>query len=162
MSIQLKKYFRVDSVLTDPTSFTLGVIRNDTNAEVVAAGTAMTHDSTGVYSYALTEPASGLTYSVTYVAVYNGKTYTFEETVNGAVEDAVAMPALTGDNLLDTLNSLIVERLRVARAGPKPSYTIAGQRVDWNQYLKYLDERIMALRKEIAMSSPVEEIIIGI
>ena len=43
-------------VLRDPTS-AYGVKRTDTDAVVVAAGTAMTHAGTGQYSYAFTDPA---------------------------------------------------------------------------------------------------------
>lgn len=68
---QLKLNFKwkVEGVLTDVTSVVLadptnayGVKRTDTGAVVVAAGTAMSHDATGVYSYTFTEPAAGLTY----------------------------------------------------------------------------------------------------
>ena len=50
--------------LTDANTVTVHVTRTDTSADVVAAGTAMTHTSTGVYDKTFTEPAAGLTYSV--------------------------------------------------------------------------------------------------
>jgi len=158
VAIPLRKTYRVNNVLTDVTSFTLGVVRDDTGASVVTAGTAMTHSGTGVYTYSITEPAQGLTYTVTYAVVYLGQTITWEETVSDTAEDTVPMPELTGDSTLDALNSLLVERLRVCRSGPKPSYSVEGHRVSWTEYLRYLDERIMALRKEYAAANPVEVI----
>jgi len=161
MAITVRKTFSVDGTPTDVTSFTIGVLRADTGATVVAAGTDMTHSGTGVYTYSFDEPTIELTYTVTYAVTYNSITTTWEETVEGSVEKQIVMPELTGDDLVDTLNSLVIERLRVARAGPKPSYTLHGHRVEWTEYLKYLDDRIMALRREIAMASPVEEIGLG-
>lgn len=158
MSITVTKTFKVDGTPTDVTSFTIGVLRADTGAVVVAAATAMDHDGTGIYSYSWEEPTSGISYTVTFTVVYGGDTTTWEETVEGSSSDTIPLPVLTGDNLVDTFNSLIVERLRVSRAGPKISYQVHGHRVDWNQYLKYLDERILQLRKEIAAATPVEEI----
>jgi hypothetical protein len=59
----------VDGVLTDVTSVSLadpdgvyGVRRADTGATVVAVNAAMIHAATGVYTYPVTDPASGLTY----------------------------------------------------------------------------------------------------
>lgn len=171
MSVTIRKTFEVAGVPTDVTSIvlanagdTIGVKRNDTGAVVVATGTAMTKVSgtTGVYEYTLTEPAADLTYTAYFRIVYAGVTYQLEDVFQAAGDVEVAMPDLTGDNLVDTLNSLIVERLRVARGGPKPSYSIHGHKVDWTQYLDYLDKRIAALRREVAMTDPLEEIGIGL
>jgi hypothetical protein len=68
----------------------------------------------------------------------------------------VPMPDLTGDVLQDTLNALMVERLNVARSGPKVTYNVDSQRVDWNTYMKMLDERITAVRLQISQSGPWE------
>lgn len=53
---------------------TAGVVRTDTNAVVVAAGTAFTHVATGQYSLTFTEPAPALSYnySVTYTLPASG------------------------------------------------------------------------------------------
>lgn len=74
-------YFWIDGVLTDPDSIVLsdsggtyGVKRTDTDAVVVADGTAMTQVSTGVYSHTFTDPAPGLTYQYVIEAVYGGVT----------------------------------------------------------------------------------------
>lgn len=154
--ITLRKVFKVAGVATDVTSFTLGVTRTDTNGVVVASGTAMTRVSTGTYEYSLTPPASGLTYSITYVAVYQSQTFTFTDTYVDTGEDEIPLPALTGDATYDTLQSLQIERLRVARAGPKVTYSLHNHRVDWNAYMKELDARILALRVELAQRDLVE------
>lgn len=64
-------------VLSDPTG-TYGVKRLDTDATVVADGTAMTAASTGVYRYTFAAPSEGLTYSWWAEVVYDGVTYRFE------------------------------------------------------------------------------------
>ncbi len=66
------------AVLSDPTG-TFGVKRDDTDAAIVADGTAMTHSSTGVYSYTFTEPAAGLAYTSYVEWVYGGETYRVEK-----------------------------------------------------------------------------------
>jgi hypothetical protein len=72
---------RIAGVLTDATSVTLnddtatyGVRRVDTGAVVVAAGTAFTHDGTGLYSYTLTGLTAGVTYQFSVEKVYAGET----------------------------------------------------------------------------------------
>ena len=72
----------VDDVLTNPTTMklqdsgsTFGIKRTDTDAVVVASGTAMTNSSTGVYTYTLTEPAANLTYFYSITAVISAVTY---------------------------------------------------------------------------------------
>lgn len=78
--------FKVDGALTDVTSVVLsdptgafGVRRTDTNAVVVADGTALTKESTGVYSYTFTDPVAGLTYNYWLEYVYDGATYRSEQ-----------------------------------------------------------------------------------
>lgn len=80
----ISKQFKVDTVLTnvttaklsDPTG-TYGVKRNDTDAVVVADGTAMTNSATGVYEYSFTDVA-GVAYTAYVEVVYAGATYYFE------------------------------------------------------------------------------------
>jgi hypothetical protein len=78
----ISKTFRVGGVLTDMTSVKLsdvtaafGVKRNDTDAVVVADNTALTHVSTGVYSYGFTDPAYDLSYTVALEVVYSQETH---------------------------------------------------------------------------------------
>lgn len=158
MSIVIQKAFYVGSTPTDVTTFTLGVVRNDSGAEVVAPGTAMTHGATGRYSHPLAEPTAGLTYTATFSVVYGGSTIGWSEVLSGSVTESIPLPELTGDYVVDTLNSLLVERLRLSRNGPHPSYLVLGRKMDWGEYLKYLDGRIEALYREAARVSPVEEI----
>jgi len=81
----VRKTWRVDGVLTDPSSITLsneagtaGVVRNDTGEAVVSDGTAMDKVSTGVYQKSFTEPASGLEYTAYFEVIYGGATYRSE------------------------------------------------------------------------------------
>jgi uncharacterized phiE125 gp8 family phage protein len=82
MSITLQFAFEIDDVGTDVTSAVLsdgtgtyGVKRDDTDAIVVAAGTAMTRVDTGTYEHEFDPPADGLTYSWSVRYVYDGDTY---------------------------------------------------------------------------------------
>jgi|GEM_PF-2332145 len=68
--------------LSDPTG-TYGVKRDDTDAVVVADGTAMTNVGAGLYRYTFTEPAEGLAYTAYVEIVYGGQTYHFERSVTG-------------------------------------------------------------------------------
>lgn len=77
---------RVDGVLVNATSVVLsdptgvfGARRMDTLAAVVADGTAMTRDGTGLYSHVFTDPAAGLTYNYWVEFVYGGATYRVEK-----------------------------------------------------------------------------------
>jgi hypothetical protein len=81
---------RVNGVLTNATSVvlsspdgTFGVKRNDTDAVVVADGTALTNTATGLYSHTFTEPAAGLEYTAYVEWVYAGETYRVEKTLAG-------------------------------------------------------------------------------
>lgn len=76
---------KVDGVLTDATSVVLqdptgtyGIKRNDTDAAVVAAGTALTKQSTGTYRYTFTEPAEGVAYTAYVMVTYGGLTHYYE------------------------------------------------------------------------------------
>lgn len=98
MAVTLTKTFTVDGVATDVTSCVLsnsaataGVIRTDTDAVVVADGTAMTKISTGQYSYSFDEPASGLTYEVYFEWIFGGETY--RETQTYVASDTEALNA---------------------------------------------------------------------
>jgi len=86
----IKREWQVDGVLTDPTSVVLrdatgtyGIKRNDTDAIVVASGTALTKLSTGVYQYTFEQPVDGIAYTAWVEVVYLGETYRFEEDLAG-------------------------------------------------------------------------------
>lgn len=80
-TVTIQRKFRVAGVLTDMTGdvlltdagATYGIKNTATDVVVVAAGTAMTHASTGIYTYSLTATAGTYTYSMKYV--YDGDTY---------------------------------------------------------------------------------------
>ena len=103
--------FKYNGVLADATAATLsdqtaayGIKRNDTDAVVVAAGTAMTKVGTGQYEYTFAEPAVGLSYTAWVKFVYGGNTYYNEVDVEGtatADESAmtVSMAAQTGSSV---------------------------------------------------------------
>jgi hypothetical protein len=161
MSITIRKTFEVASVPTDVTSFTLGVVRDDNDASVVTAGTAMTKIDTGVYEYTFTAPAAGLTYTATYViTATNGSVYTLADTIADTAEavTTIALPELTGDALLDTYNTLLTQRLQMLRDKPQVSYNLHGHRVSLQEYMEYLNKAIMDTKKELAQRDAVEEI----
>lgn len=90
--------FKVDNVLVDVTSAKLsdptgayGIKRNDTDAVIVADGTVLTHDSTGVYSYSFTDPADSLVYTAWVEFVYAGATYRRELTLYGGTPTTVSL-----------------------------------------------------------------------
>ena len=81
----IRKTWKVSGVLADVTTAkmsdptgTYGVKRNDTNAVVVADGTAMTKTATGTYEYSFTVIA-GVAYTAYMEFVYLGSTYYIEE-----------------------------------------------------------------------------------
>jgi len=107
MSRRITKELKDHGVLYDPTTITLGdadsdaygVRRTDTEAVVVAAGTAMEKVSTGVYTYVFDEPEYGLTYEYIVYQVYDGNAYSDDDTIAGTAA------ALTGTETLDNMLS---------------------------------------------------------
>lgn len=92
MSLTFTWSIRVNGVLTTADSAptladstaTYGIKRLDTNAVVTAAGTSLTNASTGIYSYALASPVSGVTYRAAFKAIVSGKTiYATKDMVSG-------------------------------------------------------------------------------
>jgi len=84
----IKRNWKVNGVLTSATSAVLsdatgayGIKRDDTDAVVVAAGTAMTESATGEYEYSFTEPAAGLSYTCWVTITYNESVYRFEHDI---------------------------------------------------------------------------------
>ncbi len=105
------KTFEVDGVLTDMTSVvlsditgTFGVKRNDTNAVVVADGTAMTNTAVGVYQHTFADPAFGLIYTYAFEIVYAGETYWIEGTLVGPLADLSTYALTTVANARDYLS----------------------------------------------------------
>jgi len=96
---------RVAGVLVDAAAVTLsdstaayGVRRTDTLAAVVAAGTAMTRVSTGIYTYQLEDPAASLVYEYVVKATFGAiSTY----------QSGTAHGGGTSESALTTLDSRI-------------------------------------------------------
>jgi hypothetical protein len=91
---------RVGGVLTDVTSakledttFVYGVRRVDNAAVVVAAGTAMSFISTGIYRHTFTDPAPNLQYQYEVKWVYAGETHYSGPQITGAIPAAPSVPA---------------------------------------------------------------------
>jgi len=77
MSLIFTRTIRIGGVLTDADQTpTLGIVRLDTGAQVVAPGTLMNHDGTGQYSYTLTGETAGVIYQASYSIVLGGETIT--------------------------------------------------------------------------------------
>lgn len=160
MSIQLQKTYSVANVLTDVTSWTVSVARNDTNA-VISSGN-MTHAGTGVYTYAFDEPQLGLTYAVSYVVTPSGgNPISFSDIVTGNSSTTFNGPTLTGDPLIDSYNTLLSLRLYVLSQGPSPDYVVHGHALKMVDYMKYLDQSIMQLLKEIGQRDCFEQVSLG-
>jgi hypothetical protein len=162
MNITIDKTWAVNNTPINVTSWTLAIVRNDTGGIVVAGGTPMVKTGTGTYTYTFAAPTPGLQYTATYTIVYDGRTYTLIDAISGSTQEFIAMPALTGDPMIDTYNSLLVERLRLSRNGPHVHYSVHDHTYFWGEMLDSLDRRIEVLRKEIAQSYPVEEIGFGV
>ncbi|TFG89000.1 MAG: hypothetical protein E4H18_01075, partial [Hyphomicrobiales bacterium] len=78
-------------LLSDPTG-AYGVKRNDTDAAVVADGTAMNEIGGGYYAHTFTDPAPGLSYTGWVEYTYEGETYHASHTFTGVASDAAAAP----------------------------------------------------------------------
>jgi hypothetical protein len=72
----------VTSVVFSDKAGLIGVQRTDTGVNVVAPGTALGHDSTGVYDYTIDDPAPNLTYTywITFVSPL-GVTLRYQKTI---------------------------------------------------------------------------------
>ena len=116
-TLTITRYYWKDDVRFDPNSVTLsdstgtfGVKRNDTDAVVVADGTAMTKVSTGVYRHTFTEPATDLTYTIALeVVAQSGDEADFFESVETGVASAAAAanvwtPTTLATDLMGLLN----------------------------------------------------------
>ncbi len=98
MSVTIRRTWKVGGVLTDVTTAVLrdptgayGIKRDDTGAAVVAAGVAMTHESTGTYSYTLTGMEDGVAYTAWVEFVHGGQTYHFEHDIDATTTSALGV-----------------------------------------------------------------------
>ena len=129
--ITITRNWKVEGVLTSPTSMVLsdatgayGVKRDDTDAVIVADGTAMTESSTGVFTYTFTEPAVGLSYTAWVEVVYGDNTYRFEHDIeavssgSGDIVDIDDVKAIMGlsDSITSSELVIIVQSITKAEA----------------------------------------------
>jgi len=110
--------------LSDPTG-TYGVKRNDTDAVVVADGTAMTNVSTGIYQSSFEEPEAGLSYTAYVEFVYGGSTYHFEHDV----------PAWTATDAMAVSYTSLLERVGHFLFGIRSGFS-ADQTTDIEECIK--------------------------
>lgn len=119
-----------DALIDADSTPTIGVIRTDTSAVIAAPSTAMTHDSTGRYSYTIASPVAGVTYRATYSIIVGGRTITSssDKTYGAATAwyyaDQSAVTDLIGTEALRVISnepgassSDAVDSARVLRAG---------------------------------------------
>ena len=124
-TLLLQREVRVDGVLTDATSAVLrdstnsyGVKRADTGEILVAAGTAMGHNGTGLYSVTIADAAAGVTYLWGWQIVLDGDIYQDDEEVV-APADAVAASYLTLDEA-DAIAGTLLSGLVAAYMAAEP------------------------------------------
>jgi len=139
----IRRTFKLDGVLTDMTSVelsneaaTVGVKRDDTDASVVAAGTAMARASTGVYTYTFTDPADDLTYTYWIEVTYGGETYWIEYSLTGPTSAAAAAAAVPATVLSDTIKTTAENPAEVEQDGTRVKAQAVQDQIAADRYLK--------------------------
>ena len=107
--------------LSDATG-TYGVKRDDTDAVVVADGTAMVNSSTGLYTYSFTAPASGLTYTAAFEMVYQGAT---TRTTNTFTDPTASLSEPTTSWTYESLYTEVEARSSLSSADAKVCVDLA-------------------------------------
>ena len=151
-TLTIRKTWTVNGTPTNVTTITLGIVRDDTQATVLASGTAMNLVATGVYEYTLANIDGGTTYTATVVVTYDGQTFT--ETVVAA-PDVTPATAVYPDSLPAALNQLMALLLLIT-LNPKPSYHAYGRSYSWNEYQEMLTRQMEQITKLIAQANPFE------
>jgi hypothetical protein len=97
----------------DADSATIGIVRTDTGAVIVPAGTAMDHDGLGRYSKTMADPIAGVTYRATSVLTIGGNSLTTTSDKSataggsaGAYASQSDVQDLIGPDNLDVLGDL--------------------------------------------------------
>lgn len=151
-TLTVPKTWEIDGVLTDPTSITLGITRDDSHTAVLPPGTPMERASTGVYRYTLQNVDGSTTYTASVAVVWGGSTYRFDFAVAPEVVSAsVAYP----DGLPVVLRQLQALLLQVTIA-PKPTYSVHGHSYSWNEFQEMLTRQIEQVTKLYSQANPFE------
>lgn len=155
MSLTFTWSIKVNGVLTaadsaptlSDSAAVYGIKRLDTDAVVVAAGTALTNASTGTYSYTIASPVTGVTYRAALKAIVSGKTiYSTKERTSGG--DAVGYYA-TYENMATRLDSNVDAYSNVEGNGTAPDYDRL------THVLEDADREIDSILRSNGFSTPV-------
>ena len=152
-TLTIRKTWQVNRVFT-AAAMTLGIVRDDTGATVVSAGTVMplaSGVSAGIYEYTTTVDG-GTTYTATITVVYGGQTYTFT---------VVAVPEITAASVqwpcgFETVLNQLMSLMILITVNPKPSYSVHGHSYSWNEYTEMLGRQIEQFTKLNAQANPFE------
>lgn len=150
--LTVRKTWRVNGTLTAVTSITLGVVRDDTQAVVLAAGTAMPAVATGVYEYTLPTVDGGTTYTATITVVYAGQTYV--ETVVCVPE--VAPASIEWPDGFKQILSQLMSLAALITLNPNPNVSVHGHSYSNGEYLEILGRQIEQFTKLHAQAHPFE------
>jgi hypothetical protein len=152
MQLTIRKTWNVNGTPTAPASITLGIVQDNTGAQVVAAGTAMNQVAAGVYEYTLATVDGGTTYTATITVVYGGETYTFGVTAVPEVAPADVKWPDGFQVILDQLMGLAA----LITLNPNPTYSVRGHSYRKGEYLEILGRQIEQFTKLNAQAHPFE------
>lgn len=62
----------------------------------------------------------------------------------------------TDAELIATIKTQALTRIAEITSAPKPSYSIDGQSVSWNEYLRILQEQVAWADKQLGSETPFE------
>lgn len=65
------------------------------------------------------------------------------------------VPAMTGD-VAQTLRELVVLRLKVVQAGPRPNYSVHGESMQLGDLMRWFDDAINVCHAQLAAMQPCE------
>jgi hypothetical protein len=152
MQLTIRKTWTVNGVPTAPTSITLGIVQDNSHAQILANGTAMSAVATGIYEYTLASVDGGTTYTATIVVVYGGETYTFAIV---AVPEFTPAEVTWPDGFQTILNQLMSLAAQITLS-PNPSYSVHGHRYHKGEYLEILGRQIEQFAKLNSQAHPFE------